>query len=107
MRSNHNGSAFGAETVNQGQIPERLTSIHRRAEDRRDCVLKLFFGTAAKSDLANVAKQRLEAVAKLLEQQTAVADDLRDVARGLRDMALRLLQDFINAQKEISHSANI
>ncbi len=60
-----------------------------------------------KSDLANVAKQRLEAAAKLIEQQTAIADDLRDIAKGLRDMVLKVYQDFIAAQNEVIQRANV
>lgn len=60
-----------------------------------------------KSDLANVAKQRLEAATKLLEQQTQIADDLRDIAKGLRDMVLKIYQDFINAQNQVIQHANV
>jgi hypothetical protein len=59
------------------------------------------------ADLANVAKQRLEAAAKLIEQRTAIADDLRDIAKNLRDAVLRLYQDFISSRSQIVHSANI
>jgi hypothetical protein len=59
------------------------------------------------SDLANVAKERLQAAAKLIEQQTTTAEDLREIARGLRDMILKLYQDFINSQNEVIRRANV
>lgn len=59
------------------------------------------------SDLANVAKQRLEAAAKLIEQQSATAEDLREIARSLRDMILKLYQDFIASQNEVIRRANV
>jgi hypothetical protein len=59
------------------------------------------------SDLANVAKQRLEAAAKLIEQQTAIAEDFREIAKGLRDMVLKLYQDFISSQNQIIQRANV
>ncbi len=59
------------------------------------------------SDLANVAKQRIEAAAKLLESQVQVAEDLRETAKSLRDMVLKLYQDFIGAQNQVISRANV
>ncbi|PTY07815.1 hypothetical protein DB347_06210 [Opitutaceae bacterium EW11] len=59
------------------------------------------------SDLANVAKQRFEAAAKLIESQVQVADDLRETARNLRDMVLKLYQDFIASKSEVLQRANV
>jgi hypothetical protein len=59
------------------------------------------------SDLANVAKQRLEAAAKLIETQVQTAQDLRDIASGLRDMVMKLMQDFISSQNQVIQRANV
>lgn len=60
-----------------------------------------------KSDLANVAKTRLEAAAKLFEAQGQIADDLKDIGKSLRDAILRLYQDLINAQSQTIQRANV
>jgi hypothetical protein len=59
------------------------------------------------SDLANVAKQRLEAAVKLIESQTQIAQDLNEIALGLRDMVLKLMQDFISSQNSVIQRANV
>jgi Arc/MetJ-type ribon-helix-helix transcriptional regulator len=59
------------------------------------------------SDLANVAKQRLDAAVKLIEAQSAIADDLKEIALSLRDMVLKLMQDFISSQNSIVQRANV
>ncbi|MFO1450189.1 MAG: hypothetical protein U1F61_18665 [Opitutaceae bacterium] len=59
------------------------------------------------SDLANVAKQRLDAAVKLIEAQTAIADDIKEIALSLRDMVLKLMQDFISSQNSIIQRANV
>jgi hypothetical protein len=59
------------------------------------------------SDLANVAKQRLEAAAKLIEQQTQVADDIREIAKSLREFVLKLFEDMINNQNQAIQRANV
>ncbi|WP_414663692.1 hypothetical protein [Horticoccus sp. 23ND18S-11] len=60
-----------------------------------------------RADLADIAKQRLEAAAKLIEAETQIADDLKDLAKGLRDMVLKLAQDFINSQSQVIQRANV
>jgi hypothetical protein len=59
------------------------------------------------SDLANVAKQRLEAAAKLIEAQTEVARELGEIAKSLRDMVVKLYQDFISSQNQAVQRANV
>jgi hypothetical protein len=53
------------------------------------------------ADKANAKKAELEAAATLMDQQIQIADDLRDIAKGVRDMALKLLQDLIAAQAHL------
>lgn len=60
-----------------------------------------------KADLASAAKQRLEAAAKLIESQVAIADELREIGKALRDMILKLFQDFISALNQTLQRSNV
>lgn len=101
---------FGAMGAAQlgGVVGQASSSIIDGSIGSHNNQIKLDGSTAQfKSDIANVAKQRLEAAAKLIEQQTQIADDLREAAKGLRDMILKLYQDFINAQNQAIQRANV
>ena len=84
-----------------GEIIKGSTSLDA-IKDKQESSDKQF-----EADSANVAKQRLEAAAKLIEQEVAIADEIRETAKALRDMVLKLIQDFISSQQQIIQRANV
>ena len=59
------------------------------------------------ADLAGAIQKKLEAVAKLLGEAEQLTDELKDIAKTLADMVLKLYQDFISSQNQIIQRANV
>lgn len=59
------------------------------------------------ADLADVHRKRLEASQKLLQEAQSLTGELRDLAKTLADMVLKLYQDFMSSQQQIIQRANI
>lgn len=91
-------ASIGSST---GQLVGGITSLAASGDKLDAAAIQL------ESDLANVAKQRLEAAAKLIETQVQTAQDIRDIATGLRDMVMKLMQDFISSQNQVIQRANV
>lgn len=59
------------------------------------------------AELSGAIGKKLEATLKLTQQNEQIADELRDIAKTLRDMVLKLYQDFNSAQNQIIQRSNI
>lgn len=102
------GGAAGILTAWAGPVSQSVTATITGSFKASTTDEKTASSTAQyNADLANVAKTRLEAAAKLVEARVQIADDIRDLAKSLRDMILKLYQDFISAHNQVAQRANV
>ncbi len=84
-----------------GQIVEGGMGV-AAAKDRMDgAALRL------EADLAEAIRKKMEGTQKLLQEAEGLTDELRDIAKSLSDMVLKLYQDFISTHNQILQRANI
>jgi len=96
------GAQFGASVGGAaGQIIDgsfKLKSAGYKADAAAD---------RQSAELSGAIGKKLEATLKLTQQNEQIADELRDIAKTLRDMVLKLYQDFNSAQNQIIQRSNI
>ncbi|WP_044133732.1 hypothetical protein [Verrucomicrobium spinosum] len=59
------------------------------------------------AELLEAANKALDGECKKLQNQQSIAEELRDIAKSLQDMVLKLYQDFMSAQMQVLQHSNI
>jgi|GEM_PF-1537231 len=84
-----------------GQIVEGGMGVAAAKDRMEGAALKL------EADLAEAIRKKMEATQKLLQEAEGLTDELRDIAKSLADMVLKLYQDFLSSQNQILQRANV